>query len=361
MAQTLEQILGGINRLETIETIKAGLPQVLPRGFMATNERVIGRSVTYDKVLGVRSFAQATQYGAPAREVSRVGRTKAVANAIHSFESMTHDPLILQNLLGNAGLQLQAFATQELLRQTKNFAVRQNNLRTGAVASAFANGKLWTDINGNLLFNSTGATVTIDYGVPANNTGQLNGTLTSGWENATADIVGDIQKVKKLALETTGYPLKYAFYGQNILKYILGNNEAPNLLRGNPALQNQYYTTGEIPDGFCGLEWVPVYNAFGINSSGTVTEFFGGDNITFTPDPDPEWYDLIEGSFLVPNNLGAATPDAVTQAGALSQIYGMSSYAKVTDNPATIQQFSVDTFLPTIKNGSAIFIATVNF
>lgn len=359
MAQTLQQILGGINKTQTVQQIRSGLPNVLPAGFLTTHQRVVGRSVAFDKVSGQRAFATTTQYGAPARDVTQLGRTRAAAGMIHAFESIHHDPLILQNLMRQDSDAIQALAVDEVLRQTREFLVRFANLRLGAVYSMLANGKIWLDADGRLLFSSSGAAETIDFGVPTGQTGQIGGAINASWATASTDIVGQVQAIKKLAVQTTGFPLAHAFYGQNIVKHLLANDQAPELIQGNPELATAFFTAGEIPRGFCGLQWHPVYQAAGLNPAGQMADFFGPNTVVFTPEPSVDWYDLAEGSYLTPGSLGEVSGDAGGAARSLEQVFGMFSYAKVTDNPATIQHFAGDTFLPLLKNGRAIFIATV--
>lgn len=359
MAQTLQQILGGINKLATVQSVLAGLPNVLPPAFLTPGQRVIGKTLAYDKISGQRQSARTNQYGAPARIVDQLGRTKAAVNMLHTFEAQNHDPLILQNLMRQDSEIIQALAVDEIMRQTREFLARFRNLRLGAVYSMLANGKIWLDGNGNLLFTSSGAVEAVDYSVPANNQNQINGIISASWATASTDIVGNVNAIKRAALQTTGYPLKHAFYGKNIAGYILGNTNASKLIQSNPALQNALYNTGEIPNGFCDLQWHPVHESFGLTGAGSVTEWFGGDAVVFTPEPTPDWYELAEGSYLTPSNLGLVAPTAESIANSLNQVFGMFNYATVSHNPATIQQFAGDTFLPLLKNGSAVFIADV--
>jgi len=359
MSKTLQQLLGGVNKIGTIESVKSGLPDVLPAGFLTPGRRVVGRNVSFDRVAGRREFARQNQYGAPARLVERAGRSAVNVNMLHSFDMIYHDPMVLQNLLRQDSAQLQALAVDEVVRQTALFKRRYANTRIGAVYSMLANGKVWIDADGNLLFSSTNAVETVDFGVPAANQNQLDGIIGASWATAGTDLVGDVIAVKKKALQTTGLPLRHAFYGANVPGYILGNTNAKALISGNPSLAFQGFSTGEVPSGFCGLEWHPACDAFGLDSAGAVAEFFGPDTVVFTPEPGPEWYELVEGSFIVPNDLGGVSEEAAQALDGLSQVFGMFSYAKVTDNPATVVQFAGDTFLPILKNGSAVFIADV--
>lgn len=360
MAKTLSDLLGGVNRLGTVETVKSGIPNPLPPSMFNVSRRVIGRSTTYGKSQGQRKGAQQNQYGAPAKQVQINGIQEVGVNMIHSYDVHNHNPLVLQNIMNQQNGTLQDLAVDELTRQVKNFMDRYDITRIHAVQSAIANGKIWLDATGNLLFSDSGAVDTIDYGVPANNRNQINGIITASWAVDSTDIVEDIVQIKRRAIETTGIPLKYALYSKNIPSYVAGNTRASALINANPVLANQFWSSGTLPAGFCGLDWVDVGTSFALTSAGVVTQIFGDDTIVFLPEISPEWYEMVEGSYLIPGgNLGAVSGDANGALSNITSVFGKFSYATVSQNPVTIQQFGGDTFLPIIKNGSAVFIADV--
>ena len=359
MSKPLQQILGGANMTGVIQSVKSGLPNLLPAGFTTPTRKVVGNTARYRKVDGNRELARLVQYGAPAALVGRRGVTETAVSLLHSFESIQHDPLVLQNLTRLDSEELQALAVDEIDRQSMEFKRRFENLRLCAIYSALSDGKLWFDAGGNLLFTSAGAAVTVDYGVPAGNRDQLGGIIGASWGVAGTDLIGDVQAIKKAALQTTGYPLAHAFYGANVPGYLANNTAAKAYITGTPALATQSYTSGEIPAGFAGLKWHPVYAAFGVDGAGTVTEFFGADTVVFTPEPSPDWWELIEGSYLVPTSIGKISEDPASSAASLSMQFGMFSYAKVTDNPVTVEHFAGDTFLPVLKVPAAVYIADV--
>lgn len=345
-----------------IKTVTSGLPNFLPPSFLTPTKTVVGNTGSYLKVTGERRNAKATQYGGPARMRSQQGMTEVGVTLIHAFEQQNHNPLILQNLLGVNGEPAQNFAIQEIDRQTVEFKTLFSNLRQSTVYSALANGKIYLDQDGTLLYSSTGAVNTIDYSVPS--TRLTSGTHDASntvigvpWTSSTADIIGGLTTAKKCQLQDGKAPLAHAFYGQNITSSVLTNTKAKELINQNPGLATQVYNTGEIPNGFCGLQWHPVYSAYGLDSSDAATSWFGADALVLTPEPDPSWYQFIEGTYMVPNDVGAVTSDAVAAAAQyLQQVSGMFSYAKVSHNPVTVEQYAGDTFLPVISDGSAIWI-----
>lgn len=353
MSKTLSQILGGVSMTTAAQSVQRGLPNVLPASFMQVTRRVVGNSVRWNKVDGGRELARLAQYGSPAQLVGRKGLSQAQATLAHVFEQITHDPMVLQNLQRTDSPEIQQLAIEEIDRQTADFIERANSLRVAMVYSLLANGKIWFDATGKLLYSATSATQTVDFGIPTENSAQLGGLITD-WSSDTADIIGQIVAIKKRAIQSTGYPLMHAFYGANIAGYIARNTAVKSFLGGSPELSSAIYSTGEIPTGFCGIDWHPAYAAFGVDDSGAISEFFGPDAIVFTPDPTPDWYELVEGSYLVPRRVDL-TNDAVAAAGNLATVYGRFSYAIPTHNPVSIQHFAGDTVLPLLKTPAAVF------
>lgn len=351
---SLSQLIGGIPMTATAQTVTRGIPNYIPPSFFKVTRTVTGNSVKYKKIAGSRKLARQVEYGAPSVLSDKIGVSLASATLISSFEHQPWDYLTLQNLLNENGV-LQAQAQDEIARQTADFAEEFNSLRTAAVTSMLANGKIWFDAAGRLLYTSSGAAVTVDYSVPANNLNQLNGIISASWASASTDIQGQLMAIKKQARKSTGYPLIHAFYGQNIPGYLTTNTSIQKYLVGNNALQNKLYGGGEIGDGFAGLQWHPVYASFGTDVNGNNPDFFGADNITFTPEPSPDWYEFVEGSAGVP-----VTVDVVAPANALDNImtvYGKYGYAVPTHDPVGVVQYAGDNFLPLAKVGGALFIA----
>jgi len=204
--------------------------------------------------------------------------------------------------------------------------------------------------------------VAVDFGVPSGNREQLDvfgeGALISAtWANAGTAIHSQVSALKKAARKLTGYPLRHAFYGGNILDYLLGNTKLKELINRTPSGQ-QAASANEIPAGFLGLQWHPIDEAFYVDADGAHQDFFGGDTVVFTPDPSPEWWEVVEGTYPVPTDLGQVGPDGQAALGGVAAAAGMFSYAAVSHNPVGIEQFAGDTFLPP-KVPGAIFIADV--
>lgn len=359
MAKNIRQILGSKNLTGVIQGIKGGVPaDILPPAFLRRTRTIEGNTCTYRKVEGTRQTARMVQYGSASVRRSQKGVSELPVTLIHSFENQIHDPNVLLNLTQIGSESKQRLGRDEIARQTRSFRVLFDNLRVSSVYSALSEGVIYFDGDGNLLPSSSGAVVTVDFDVPAANKNQLGGIIDAKWNVAGTAIHKQIAALKKQALKQTGYPIKRAFHGANTLDYLLGNTKLKELLNRNAGFQ-QTVAGGEIPDGFLGLNWTPVDTAFYEDADGTNQDFFGADKVVFTPDPSPEWWEVIEGSYVIPSNLGNLGSDAVASMSNIRAVNGMFSYAKVGDDPVSITQYAGDTFIPIPKVPGAIFQAEV--
>lgn len=360
MAKSIQDILGGRQMTGVVKTVASGIPNYVPTEFMNTTKRIVGNRSTFLQVQGQRAGGRTVQYGAPAQRRTMVPLAEIGVTLMHVYEEMIHDPLVLQNLMGQNGNAAAEVSAEEVDRQTVEFKRLCDTARLMALYSTLRNGKIWIGANGDLLLSSSNAVITVDFGVPTSNVLAAGGGTIVDWAVASNSIVYDVQNVKKTAIKTTGRELGYAFYGQNILKYILANTEAKALIAANPVLLNAVYQTGEIPDGFCGLKWRPCYRAFGLDTSATATDYWGADTLVFCPDPSTDWWQWQEGSYLVPRSVGNVYPSAEEAVRDVDIVYGQFAYGVLLHNPVTVAQYVGDTFMPVLASPNDLYIATVH-
>ena len=364
---TLESILGARNLCGMIQAVKSGVPRRLPDSFFKATRRVNGNTAEYFKFTGTRKMARVTAYGSPAkgRELKDVSLQPVVL--MHTFESIKMPGGVLVNLLDPQGGQKQELGMEEVSRQVAEFAALFDNLRVNSVQMALASGSLNFDTDGNLLPGAAGAQFSVNFTIPAGNQGQLdvmgtgNPIISAPWSNSGTPIIKQIGLLQQQAVQLTGYEIAHAFYGTNIPSYLANNTEGQAFLSRNPMANQQYLDTGQIPQGVAGLQWHALGSAFFEDPTGTVQSLLGPDSIVFTPEPSPEWYELVEGSMVVPTDLGKLGGSGAAVLPDLREAFGRFAYAKVTDNPVAIEMFAGDTFLPLIKVPAAVFQATVKF
>jgi len=361
MATSLEEVLAFESMLGVVELIKTGVPEgILPRGFMSIIRAGEGKQGTYDQVTGTREVARQVAYGSPSVRRALAGLSVKPVTFIHALEHIMHDPIVLALLRSVGNEARQNRGKQEIDRQTAIFMRRFRNLRMSAVYSALSLGTINFDEDGNLMHTATSAALSVDFGVPAGNKNQIGGTISDKWSTVGTDILKQLADLKYKALTTTGYPLKYAFYGSAIPGYLGLNTAVGKYLQANQPM-SQAFADGGVPN-ISGLIWVPASDAFFQDAAGTNRQWFATDKVVFTPEPDPTWWEIIEGTMVVPTRLGNVAADAGGMVSATKEVRGAFSYARINnDDPVTIKQVAGDTFLPVLKVPSAIFIADIEF
>lgn len=362
MALSPASLLSYVALTKSVEEIKTGIPDVLPAPFWDIKEQVPGDAAEYVVYKGSRRTARQTPAGAPPRTADKqdIGTQK-----IKLISSETEMPFVDELL--NVFRQWeryepqQKWAMDQVAYYAKQHRQEQDNLRMAVVTGVLANGITWFDSNGNLLPTSSGATLTIDQGIPTStNTGTCNSIFNASWATTTTDIVSQVNNLKAAALKISGYPLRKAFYGANVAGYIASNATCQAFLSRNnwspTAFNNQIAMTGQIPNGFLDLEWYPVQNAFFEDSSAVNQTIFPADQITFTPDINAATYCLFEGSRLIPSSYGPM-PSGEAALASLVEVYGIYRYATVSMKPVAIYDVIGDTFLPRLRTPKAFFLA----
>jgi hypothetical protein len=350
-----------------IQAVKTGVPRRMPDSFFKATRRVNGNTAEYFKTRGTRKMARVATYGSPAKEHQLKDVSLQPVVLMHAFESIKLPGAVLVNLLDPEGGQKQELGMEEVSRQVAEFAALFDNLRVNSVQMAMASGALSFDSDGNLLPNATNAQFSVNFAIPTGNQGQLdvqgtgNPIISAPWSSSGTPIIKQIGLLQQAAVQLTGYELQHAFYGTNIPSYLANNSEGHAFLARNPVANQQYLDTGQIPQGVAGLQWHAMGSAFFEDPSGNIQTLLGPDSIVFTPEPSPEWYELVEGSMVVPTDLGKLAGNAGAGLADLREAFGRFAYAKVTDNPVAIEMFAGDTFLPLIKVPAAVFQATVKF
>jgi hypothetical protein len=343
------------------------VPKLLPPAFYTRKPefRVLGDKTRRIETAGTRKNARIVPYGAPGRQVDHLPLNGRDIRLIHTEEKIMFSHELFMQLREYESYTVMQKVAEEARRQVTAMATRQDNLLTSAVHVMLANGKLWFDSDGAILASASGADLTIDYGVPANNLNQLNGIIDASWALSSTNIPGHLKALRQRARQTTGFPLKYALYGKNVMGHLLRNQFVKDYLvsLGGADRAKTFLDSGEIPSKMLDFEWIPMNETFFDTEAGVVTEIWGDDTIAFTPDiADPNVYGIYEGSTPVPKKFDL-TGDVMGQWANWDHESGAYGYGFPSGpwNGQPLGLFGVygDTFLPSLHNPSAYFIADV--
>src|SRR5574343_62992 len=336
MSKMLAQLLAPDNLIGAVQTVVNGIPEdILPPAFFNVTERFSGNQGRYIKTAGTQQAATVVNYGSPAAMRKKWGLGSVPVTPLHTFESITFDPLNLAN-----------------------FGQLFRNLRISAVHSALSLGTVSFSATGALLPSTGSAAFSVDYGVSAGHKDQLGGIIGADWDEASTDIAVQIENLQKASLKATGKKVKYAFYGSAVPGYLMGNTIAKALIGGSPSLSEQFARGATIPDGFMGLTWIPGNQGFYEDADGTDQDWWAADKVVFTPEPDATWWGFLEGGYITPRSIEIAA-DGMAALGNFQEVLGAFSYASVAINPPGITHYAGDTFLPVLTNPDAIWIADV--
>ncbi len=357
MAYNVNDLLSYVPLMAPVETVKTGIPNVLPPEFFTLTEDIPGHVAEVVEMPGTRRTARVAPYGSPPRLVDKIDLSVRPLTLLHTIEEMSFRDELFRWLRNWDQYQpMQMRAKDEIARQGAQFAARQDNLDVAVVTSMLANGIAWFDGNGEVLPSATGAKLTVDQGIPAANKNQLGGIISASWATAATNIVNQINAIKVQAAKTTGYKLKYAFYGANIPGYFAANDSIKPLWQYNQAFNNSYLNTGVMPPQMLELIWIPAQLAFFTDSTGTDQSIFPADQVTFTPDINAMTYAYLRGSYPVPKGFtwGATAENILSS---FDEVFGRFRYAYGRVNPSGIVDTMGNTFMPRLKVPAAYFLA----
>lgn len=349
---TLQEILAYDNFVGLLNQRMGGIPKPLPPAFYTPTDKIYGNRVELPGHVGTQGVARIVPYGGPASRRTQAAMSLIPINLLHAFEEIVHSMPTLEALRQADNPNVQKHGQNEIARQLADFATRFANSRAASVHSAFCNGLIWYDGNGELLPTLTGAVTTVSFSVPATH----NVTTGTSWATAGTDIAAQVIAGKQLILQDSGQTPKYAVYGANILGYLKGNTSIIAQIQGNAEVAASMFR-GDILDGFMGMTWLPGYAMTFRDPTGTTRTFCPADTVIFLPEPNRDWYRFFEGSYPVPNKIGMAGVTPEEMVSALDEVFGAFSFALLKEQggaPGLYQYFG-DTWLP-VLDGSAIYI-----
>ena len=267
---TTQDILGGPNLCGVIRGTATGIPNDLsPAEFLPGRQN---RRPRHRRILPVSPargcVGRMAAYGSPSTQRQLRGVEGVPVKLIHTVESILLPTADYLNLLQYDDTATQKRGIQEVTRQVREFRQNFDNLRVAALTQMLFQGAIYWDGNGNLLPSSTGAKTIASFGVPAGNIGQLDplsagsNVLDTSWDNASADIDKQVLSLRQAATRLSGYPLGYAFYGQNVPSYLTNNTKLQNYFIHSEGDNTQYLSTAEIPSPLLGMKWLPTPCAF---------------------------------------------------------------------------------------------------
>ncbi len=361
MPTSLIDFMGYVPLTKMVETVPSGIPNPLgdrlPKLFTLT-ENILGNKFSRVTFSGTRKLARNNPYMGQARDVQKQPFGEQDLAMLTPKEYMTFGSEFLDIYRHPERWEPQKLRAMEIIKkQSMQLKILFDSFRVAAVHSLFGQrGNIYLDTEGYLMNTSVGADLVVNGRVPDANVGNVGGFFSASWASASTDIVSSVRNFKTFALQQSNRRITKAIYGKNIVGYVTANTTMQAYLARNSAKNDQFVTSGEIPDGVLDLEWIPVQDAYFNDNSDTTREIFPADQVTFTPEIDANVYTMYIGSTAIPKNFGLVTQDAAAALpSALADVQGMASYSMISVEPFQIKQMMVDCFLPNLTVPNAFF------
>ena len=363
--------------------IKTGVPNPFPgdpmakTGFYTQDQEVEKDYGTYTRVRGTRQTALISAYGSPSQKRQLRDVEEVPVKLFHTVQSIDLKSSDFRGLINwdtkGSDIRIDPKGVQKIAFQISQFNDQIENLRISMLISLLFQGNVWFNGQGQVLTSSSGSRFSASTQQPSYCQGQLpcvggvpntnTNIIDTTWSNTSSDIVQQIIALKQAAVRLTGYRLKYAFYGKNIPNYFLTNATIASFFIRDPVANREFMQTGDIPDPFVGLTWLPAYDAgFFEDASGNLqTGLVGDDQVVFTPEPSGEWLGWLAGGYDIPGVKSTVDSNAMAMLADMDVVYGKFAYSTLQLDPPSIKLVAGDTFLPVVKVPTAYFTATVKF
>lgn len=261
---------------------------------------------------------------------------------------------------GNYGM-VDNMGQSYITRQQAHLAQRFRNSREWMVSRLFRggfevlmNGDLMTpvDIGG-------GGHFTVDYGIPAGNKLQVDllgggNLITQSWANPATSILAQVMSINGAFEQLHGLPLKHLWMNSVTFQYMLDNDQFKELGGTSNKMWDSFEPNGTAFEvTMKAIPWlrIHIYDAGLDNASGSFTKFFPDGYVGMTPDPSPDWAELLEGSEIVMEN--------VLDPG--TERYGFAAWQEPVTQPAGWELIAVDNIMPVVYRPQAIIWAQVIF
>lgn len=232
--------------------------------------------VVYDIIEGSREKAVPNVPNAEAHIVKQLGVGQVTASMIYMRDKKVFSPTTLR-WLRKPGTTNVKDAEAVVLRELQDMDNRFERFAEWCIWQAMTTGKLE--------FTGGGVVIKIDYQFASDH----KPTVTVDWDEANADIIGDVQTFKRLVSRDGQAVLRNAYLNAVAMTYFTKNQAIKDLLKGSQEKTNELLNTGQLTN-VLGLTWKEYDMAY-VDDNGTVTQYIPDGTAVFTSDENPDrWY-----------------------------------------------------------------------
>lgn len=371
---TLQEILSPsvVNRvISRIKTPQSRLQNFFGMQLGGPNSNPIGRRYfSWDIFDKTRTMAKMRAPGTgPATGAAQtVGRVTGVFPRVHEEIRLDYERLHNLRALGRPAGEIDQMGLNYITRQEEFLAQRFANFREFMVSRMLKGSfDILQDGDDWLPVDTANGTISVNYQVPAGNLNQLNmtgaGNIINGrWDNGTTSIFTHLVNINQAMEQLTGRPLRHIWTDSTMWQHVLTNTQIHDIGGTANTVFAEYQKVDERgPDGLPVNEFVGVLRAIpwlqwhiydaglDIASAGgatTFTRFFDSTNgeVSFLPDPGPDWVEMLIGSEPVIDAYGAPAVER----------FGFYAWTFTNIKPASIELIAVDNSIPAVYVPKAI-------
>lgn len=201
---------------------------------------------------------------------------------------------------------------------------------------------------GKATYKENEVNTTVDYGVPSGNL--FNGatdTLFKDWDDASADIIGALNKVKQTAAKK-GYKVVRAITSETILGYMQTNTAIKNYFKDANIIMTEETLKSFIKAKF-GIEFITNDDRYKVGAKDTkARRFFPEMTISF-----------ITTMGTVGASLYGSTPEELAYKGEISKKMYCTITSWTDNDPVITWTKASGLFVPVLKDPNSLFIATI--
>lgn len=333
-------------------------------------DSVDGRTVSWDIFNRTRQLAQirAPGTGPGSRAPDKTGQKHAECIRTHEQIPLLEDKLYNMRPIGGAIGTVDERGQRYVALQQRNASQRVQNNREMLI-SRMTRGSLQIKIEGDTWhLVDSGGHITIDFGLPAGNQGQLDmlgegDILNVSWATvATADIPQDCLQINRAFERLHGQQLTHAWCDSVTISLVMNNAKMSSIAGTANRVFSTFQRSGfSGPDGvpdtgftivFEAIPWLTwhVYDGV-LEVDGSDTAIFPSNKVLFTAEPDPQWVTWVEGSEVV--RAARHLPAFVAR--------GLTAWVTQEIDPASFVMKTLDIGLPVPYVPTCMAWATVVF
>lgn len=294
--------------------------------------------------------------GAEARVLTPGGGTTRKAALFTNFNKVLLPGEALNALREPDSLTLQKQGAETVSRIYDDFGERHNIFKELVIAKTLTTGVVFLNNAGQVLESSSGATITADFGVPADHKGNLDGMISALWSTSNTKIADQVDAIRDAAEEANVEPPTDIWLHPNTKAHLRNNTQFSEWAKYNNVATDAVLR-GDIIENLWGLNW-HFYGGKYQAVDGTMKNYIPTTVGILTPPPNRPWLRATQGSTLVPSQIGVM-PDWQDALRSTTRFYGKYSYARLVDDPMALYLYMGDKFGLHFADPAAIWMPTL--